>query len=175
MDGVYIFNYDTQKLLWKDTSIDSIGDRHHSIIGNNLIFSGRMGKSGLYSLDINSLKLNWYTTHGISPVSWRDLSKHTYLTNDNAILLRTENKLFLKDAISGDVIWSKRLNLTHLDGCHLVGDEIYVSLLKDDVRGLIYINSKNNKIWTVSGVNYWGSYHDKVIGLMKRTSLSLKD
>lgn len=164
MNGVYIFNYQTQKLLWKDTSIDRIGDKAHSIVGNNLIFLSRIGKSALYSLNIDRLKINWHTTVGESPISWRDLSKHTYITNKNAILLRDKNKLFLKNATSGDVIWSKRLNLTHLEGCHLVGDDIYVSLLKDDVRGLIYINSKNNKVWTISGANYWGSYHGKVIG-----------
>lgn len=174
MNGVYVFDLKSERLLWKyQYNKDFVYDGISAIIGKNLIFdeaiidtTTRESHTNLICFDLEKLQIKWsknLNRTGIHSYD-REYSPHHQFDNDNGNVV----------ILQGDTCYAFDSNTGVAKGKHQwQGNFNYTPTCKVE-NNKLYTDSKNNLLcadivtgktmWKLKDVAFWGLYKNYVIG-----------
>lgn len=172
MYGVYVFDFKSEKLLWKYIYIDDPNDGMSAVINNKLIFTEtatdtikRRVNTNIVCVDLDRLKVKWLRTlnHSSTYTFDQQYLPHHHLYNDNSeVIIPQIDTCYTLNLNTGKIIGKLRWKgyfryepRFNVENHKIYLENNYTLLCADLISG--------KKIWEVKNAGYWGLYKNHVI------------
>ncbi|RYE27034.1 MAG: hypothetical protein EOP45_02485 [Sphingobacteriaceae bacterium] len=172
MYGVYVFDFKSEKLLWKYDYVDAPNDGMSAIINNKLVFTEtvsdtikRSTNTNIVCVDLDRLKVKWQKilNHSATYTYFQQyLPQHHLYTDDGEVIIPQTDTCYALNLNTGKVKGKLRWK-----GCFRYQPRFNVENHK------IYLENNftlfcadlvfGKKIWEVKNAGYWGLYKNHVI------------
>ncbi len=169
MNGIYIFNMDSENLLWKyKYKIGDFYDGSSAIINNKFYFSNIHQMVNCMNLD--NMQLEWQTlliNTGLLHYNQKYHELHTIRHSDKLLILPGTKKLMLMELKTGKIIWNFPWNISGFNEqpCVDVLDKFVYFTYLDEVKCMNY--KTNTTLWRLNNALYQGIYKNFVIAKTK--------
>ncbi len=170
MYGLYVFNKNSQQLLWKYEYIDEPNDGMSAIMGNSLVFTETTSNKNnvhtqIVCFNLEKLRVRWVRNlnHSATYIYYRNYLPyhHLYKDEDNVIIPQIDTCYALdlnSGIINGKLPWKGYFR--YEPRFDIVNHKIYL----DNQYNLLCMNLiSGKKIWEVKSAGYWGLYKNHVI------------